>query len=244
MKGPATAGIAATSATCCQRPRITLSISNSPFASRWPSRRSFAWEVGGFRERNKILSGASGPFESQTWIRGMSAIFDPSLTVLDSANEIALTTVGDDQIASIYGVRFRSTPIFFITDDHDYFDNDDATLERVTFPPEPFHRSLRDSLQKLYFPEFIVEHDPDPAFPGLSTQQGCSPLESLRRNPIRRSLLGTPIRLRWLSQPGRPSPTLSGSRRELAGRSHTHQRHAAPRAFPISSSRLAGRKMA
>ncbi len=115
---------------------------------------------------NPIVNALSG------LIRGMSAIFDPSLTVLDSANEIALTTVGDDQIASIYGVRFRSTPIFFITDDHDYFDNDDATLERVTFPPDPFHRSLRDSLQKLYFPEFIVEHDPDPAFPGLSTQQG------------------------------------------------------------------------
>ena len=33
-------------------------------------------------------------------------------------------------------------PVFFITDDHDYFDNDDATPERVTFPPDEAERAL------------------------------------------------------------------------------------------------------
>ena len=112
---------------------------------------------------NPIVNALSG------FVRGMAAAFDPSRPVLGTPNELALATVGDDQIASIYGVRFRSTPIFFITDDHDYFDNDDATTERVTFPPDAFHQSLRNTLQKLYFPEFIVERDPAQDFPGLST---------------------------------------------------------------------------
>ncbi|MDZ7783591.1 MAG: hypothetical protein U5K56_11895 [Halioglobus sp.] len=80
--------------------------------------------------------------------------------------------MGDDQIAQIYGVRFRSTPVFFITDDHDYFENDDATPEIVTFPPPPFHVSLRHALQRLYFPEFPAD-DPLPAdIPGVETEQG------------------------------------------------------------------------
>jgi hypothetical protein len=115
---------------------------------------------------NPLLNAAS------SFIRAMSAVFDPALPVLGSANEAALTIVGDDQIASIYGVRFRSTPIFFITDDHDYFDNDDATRQRVTFPPDAFHRDLRNALQKLYFPEFIVERELGTEIPGLSHQDG------------------------------------------------------------------------
>jgi phosphodiesterase/alkaline phosphatase D-like protein len=115
---------------------------------------------------NPLLDVMSG------FVRAMSAVFDPRLPVLGSANEAALTIVGDDQIASIYGVRFRSTPIFFITDDHDYFDNDDATKERVTFPPDAFHRALRNALQALYFPEFIVEREFGSGFPGLSNRDG------------------------------------------------------------------------
>ncbi len=94
------------------------------------------------------------------FVDGAKARFDPTLAVLGTANETALTMVGDDQIASIYGVRFRSTPIFFVTDDHDYFVNDDATLEGTTLPPSPFHAALRDTLQRLYFPEFIADDLP------------------------------------------------------------------------------------
>jgi hypothetical protein len=101
------------------------------------------------------------------FVRGSMARFDPDAPVLGSPNEVALTTVGDDQIASIYGVRFRSTPIFFITDDHDYFDNDDATPQRVTFPPDDFHASLRNALQRLYFPEFIADDPVTARLPGL-----------------------------------------------------------------------------
>lgn len=98
--------------------------------------------------------------------------FDPGAPVLGSDNEGALVGVGDDQIAQVYGVRFRSTPVFFITDDHDYFENDDATPEIVTFPPAPFHRALRDALQRLYFPELPADGALPAALPGVGVEGG------------------------------------------------------------------------
>lgn len=56
-------------------------------------------------------------------------------------------------------MRFRSTPVLFVTDDHDYFDNDDATPERVALPPDAFLQDLRRELQSLCFPEFIAESE-------------------------------------------------------------------------------------
>jgi hypothetical protein len=97
---------------------------------------------------------------------GIPGEFDRSRPILGTENEARLTTVGDDQIADVYGVRFRSTPVFFITDDHDYFENDDATPEIVTFPPDAFHLELRNALQHLYFPEIPVETDPGHDIPG------------------------------------------------------------------------------
>ena len=47
------------------------------------------------------------------------------------------------QIVPVYGTDFRSTPVFFLQDDHDYFDNDEAFDEIVTFPPSGFNSSSR-----------------------------------------------------------------------------------------------------
>jgi hypothetical protein len=116
-------------------------------------------------QQERLREGTLGSLVASL-IDGVNASFDPSLPALGSTNESALATVGDDQIASIYGVRFRSTPVFFVTDDHDYFDNDDATPERITMPPDAFHMSLRNSLQRLYFPEFIVDSDAGFDLPG------------------------------------------------------------------------------
>jgi hypothetical protein len=98
--------------------------------------------------------------------------FDPALPIFGASNEETLVSVGDNQIANAYGVIFRSTPIFCVTDDHDYFDNDDATPERVTLPPDPFHASLRDALQSLYLPEFIAAPDVRAALPGIFEEAG------------------------------------------------------------------------
>ncbi len=98
--------------------------------------------------------------------------FDEGLPVRGTRNEQTLTAVADEQIAGIYGVAFRSTPVAFITDDHDYFDNDDATPEIVTFPPNPFHRDLRDVVQDLYLPEFFSDPSLPESTPGLVRRGG------------------------------------------------------------------------
>ena len=100
--------------------------------------------------------------------------FDESLPVLGTDNEQTLITIGDDQIASSYGVRFRSTPVLFVTDDHDYFDNDDATPELVTFPPDQFHQDLRNTLQSLYFPEYISDAPLPADVPGQTQINGVN----------------------------------------------------------------------
>src|SRR5258707_1029679 len=64
--------------------------------------------------------------------------FDRSATVLGSDNETVLKRAAGPQIVPVYGTDFRSTPVFFLQDDHDYFDNDEATDEVVTFPPSYF----------------------------------------------------------------------------------------------------------
>jgi hypothetical protein len=87
--------------------------------------------------------------------------FDRSDVVLGSDNETVLKRIGNAQIATIYNADFRSTPVFFIQDDHDYFDNDDADDNIITFPPSHFMLSLARATQHLYYPEFL----PDSARP-------------------------------------------------------------------------------
>jgi hypothetical protein len=91
--------------------------------------------------------------------------FDPTLPVLGTVNEGVLTAHVDPQIAQLYGVMFRSTPTWLTQDDHDYFENDEASEARITFPPSSFNLRLARATQHLYFPEFL----PDPTRPaGLS----------------------------------------------------------------------------
>jgi len=61
------------------------------------------------------------------------------------------------QIAPMYGADFRSTPVFFLQDDHDYFDNDEATDEIVTFPPSYFMLQLARATQQMFYPEFLPD---------------------------------------------------------------------------------------
>ena len=43
----------------------------------------------------------------------------------DSKTNESVLKNRNEQIASLYGTRFK-VPIFFVPDDHDYFENDDA----------------------------------------------------------------------------------------------------------------------
>lgn len=83
--------------------------------------------------------------------------FDRSDVVLGSENETVLKRVAGPQIVPVYGTDFRSTPVFFIQDDHDYYENDDAYDEIVTFPPDGFMTEMARATQSLYYPEFLPD---------------------------------------------------------------------------------------
>ena len=70
-------------------------------------------------------------------------------------NESILKKVGNDQIASLYGTKFKSTPIFFIPDDHDYFENDDAEEDLVTFPADEFSKGAFQKMADLFYPPLL-----------------------------------------------------------------------------------------
>ena len=55
----------------------------------------------------------------------------------------------------------RSTPSYFVNDDHDYFENDEATDRFVTLPPHAYQLSFGRFTRDLFMPEFL----PDPAAP-------------------------------------------------------------------------------
>jgi hypothetical protein len=82
--------------------------------------------------------------------------FNPDEPVIGFENEQILKRVAEPQIAQLYGTRFRSTPMFFISDDHDYFENDDAIEGGwITFPPEALELRLQRATQNMFYPEFL-----------------------------------------------------------------------------------------
>jgi hypothetical protein len=87
--------------------------------------------------------------------------FNRSALVFGDKNETVLKLAAGPQIVPVYGTDFRSTPVFFLQDDHDYFDNDEAFDEIVTFPPVWFQLELARATQRMYYPEFL----PDPTRP-------------------------------------------------------------------------------
>lgn len=131
--------------------------------------------------------------------------FDRSDVVLGSENEMILKRAAGPQITSVYGTDFRSTPVFFIQDDHDYFENDDAYDEIVTFPPDAFMTSMARATQSLYYPEFL----PDPTRPrglaGSSLAGGGLPISesfgTLRYGRLAEVLLYTVRRTMTLAGP-------------------------------------------
>ncbi len=113
---------------------------------------------------------ASGraPMGSSEWAHRAVGEFRRDLSVRD--NEAVLKRAAGPQIADLYGTMLRSIPTFFVQDDHDYYENDEAIPpgrepHGVSLPPDDFMLQLARSTQALYFPEFL----PDPSRPsGLS----------------------------------------------------------------------------
>ncbi len=94
--------------------------------------------------------------------------FVRTLPVMGTANEEVLKRVCDQQIGKLYGTRFRSTPVFFLQDDHDYFENDDANAQMVTYPPDHFMLQLGRGTRQMYFPEYLPDEARPLGLPGAS----------------------------------------------------------------------------
>ncbi len=87
--------------------------------------------------------------------------FDRAAPLLGGPNEQVLLRSAGPQIVPLYGALCRSVPVFFLQDDHDHYDNDEATDAAVTFPPDTFMVQAARATQRLYYPEFL----PDPNRP-------------------------------------------------------------------------------
>lgn len=97
-----------------------------------------------------------------------AGVFDRTAPVLGTANEEVLKRAVGPQIAGLYGTMFRSLPVFFLRDDHDYFEDDQVTDELISFPPDDFMRRLARASQRLYYPEFLPDNNRPSDLPGAS----------------------------------------------------------------------------
>jgi hypothetical protein len=82
---------------------------------------------------------------------------DRSLPFLGTKNEAVLKAIADYPIAKLYDVKLRSIPSFFLTDDHDEFENDEFTADLATMPASEFGLDGEDATQFMYYPEFLPD---------------------------------------------------------------------------------------
>ncbi len=91
--------------------------------------------------------------------RWAAGSLDRALPVMGTANEEVIHKGLGPQIADLYGTALRSTPAFFVQDDHDYSDNDEADEEVRTFPPDNLMREVARATQRMYYPELTTGPD-------------------------------------------------------------------------------------
>jgi hypothetical protein len=94
--------------------------------------------------------------------------FDRAQPVFGTVNEAPFLRASGPQIVPQYGALCRSTPVFFMQDDHDYFDNDEATDDIITFPPDQFMLNLARATRQLYYPEYLPDPERPLGLPGAS----------------------------------------------------------------------------
>ena len=92
------------------------------------------------------------------WLPAGGAL-DLSRPMLDPRNVSIFHHVCDHQIASLYGVSLRSVPSFFLSDDHDMFENDEYDNKLATMPPDSYGVRGAQETQLLYYPEFLPDRN-------------------------------------------------------------------------------------
>jgi hypothetical protein len=95
----------------------------------------------------------SGSLTGELSARARQSSFDFASGVLGTSNEAALLLAAGPQIVPVYGADFRSTPVFFLQDDHDHWENDAAGA----FPIAWFQLQMARATQMLYYPEFLPD---------------------------------------------------------------------------------------
>ncbi|WP_298702924.1 hypothetical protein [uncultured Variovorax sp.] len=91
---------------------------------------------------------------------------DLSLPMYHPRNIGIFTQVCDYQIPGLYGTTLRSTPAWFLTDDHDMFDNDEFDDQLATLPVEDYGRVGAELTQQMYYPEFLPDANRPQWLPG------------------------------------------------------------------------------
>jgi hypothetical protein len=120
------------------------------------------WDIATALNKGEALAKAA----RAAWAKVGTLDFDVPMFGAD--NETVLQRIGDDQIARLYGTSLRSTPSFFLTDDHDLFENDEGTAALVTLPPAPRRVAAERAMQRMYYPEFLPDPSRPPGLAGSS----------------------------------------------------------------------------
>ena len=91
-------------------------------------------------QRTWLESSVVGVREFSAGLYNAVGMLDRMAPAYGGTNEEILKIVAGEQITPLYGTALRSTPSYFINDDHDYFENDEATDRYVTLPPESYQK--------------------------------------------------------------------------------------------------------
>ena len=84
---------------------------------------------------------------------------DLSQPALGTTNETSIKAAAGPQIADLYGVMLRSVPSYFVSDDHDYYENDDADPQMITLPPDRYQLEFARFTRNAYLPEFLPDSE-------------------------------------------------------------------------------------
>jgi len=82
---------------------------------------------------------------------------DISLPMMHPRNAAIFGAVCDYQIPGLYGTALRSTPAWFLSDDHDMFENDEYDHKLATLPVPDYGRVAAELTQRMYYPEFLPD---------------------------------------------------------------------------------------
>jgi phosphodiesterase/alkaline phosphatase D-like protein len=110
----------------------------------------------GIRIRRSTSRGRWRITSSKYWW-GKFGTLDHGMPFLGTRNEDVLKAIADYQITGLYGTKLRSLPSFFLTDDHDEFENDEFTSTLATMPASEFGLDGEDATQFMYYPEFLPD---------------------------------------------------------------------------------------